>query len=227
MKRNNNMIMLAYIGVIILSLVVKLFWNYTMWEAIVVGVTCSSACFAIADYFSSFAVDLKNITRLVTDSAKDVFELCTYFHSKYAEKILNTKEKFLDEDDTQKTNLKFLSLCRDLALDLAKSSEIRRDDATKKGKIIRYLEVVSAIFTICGFFLFFSFLIFPEILKMLHEKLDWVSVLSFAIILVTQYFSAMRKDKYFKELKRNEQFYDSMEKFFLCAAEEGGNIYAN
>ena len=224
--KHDNMIMLAYIGIIVLSLFVKLFWAYPMWEAIVVGVTCSSACFAIADFFSFLASDLKHTTELIRDSSKDIFEMCTYFHTEYSKKILEINEKHLEKDDTQKRNLRFLSLCRDLALDLAKSSEARQDNATKMEKKVRYFEVLSIVLIYVGFFLFFSFLIFPEILKILTEKLDWISVLSFAIILGTLYLSARKKEKNFKELKRNEQFYNSMEKFFLCV-EEGGYNHAN
>lgn len=218
MKRDNLM-MPACIVVIILGIVVKLFWNYSMWGALVTAAACSSACFSIADFASSYAVDLRSAIQLDSNSSKDVLELCRHFQVVYTEKMIEVEKNSPNKDDIQAKNLKFLSMCRDLAADLAESSEKKRDNTVKKKGEIRRLEITYAAFTVLGFVLFFFFLIFPESQNILATKLDLISVSAFAVILFTQYLAGLMKEKHIKDVKKNEQFFDSMEKFFLCSAE--------
>lgn len=219
MKRNNQ-IMIAYIVAIFLGIAVKLFWDYPMWEIIVAAVTCSSACFSISDGILNHASDLRDEIQLTSMFSKDMHDLYSDFLVLSEKKINIGETGETDGGDAQNGNTKLLTICRNFALEMIETHQKEVDDIKNKEKQIRCLTFISNLFVIAGFFLFFCFTMFPELQKVVAAKLDIISVFSFAVILLTQYLAAWKKEKHFRRTRKCEQMYESMEKFFRCVERE-------
>ncbi len=204
MKRN-NLIMPAYIGAVFLSLCIRLFWHFPMWEAIVAAVTCSSACFSIADYASYFATDIKNKYELISNFSKDVLHLSMNIRS------LCTAKLKTHIDEAENRYVKLLKIFQDFSNEMKEKYEKVGADADKREKRIHSLETVANLFTVLGFLVFFCLVFFPEICSIIAPKLDVISVGSFVIILLTQYLTGVRKEKYNKDAKKYEEIYECWE----------------
>lgn len=219
MKRN-NLFMIAYIAAIFLGIAVKLFWDYPMWEVVVAAVTCSSACFSISDGISNHISDLRDEIQLTSAFSNDMNDLYSDFLVMSKNKIAIGETGETDGGDAQNRNIRLLTICRNFALEMIENRQKEVDDIKNKAKQVHHLTFVSNFFVIAGFFLFFCFTMFPELQNIVVAKLDIITVFSFAVILLTQYLAAWKKEKHFRKARKCEQMYDNMEKFFRCVERE-------
>lgn len=212
MKRN-NMFMCAYILFIIFSALVRLYWNFPMWNALVSAVTISSFFFAFADDCAVAADDMKQsikIRRRYIDTAKKEID----FMIRRAEEKRRKCQLAVDDDRRGKIeaelteideNIKMALECRDII----KEVEI---DLEKDQKKVSKNEKKASALALVGFFAFFCVMSFQTLNAITTQIQDYLSVCAFALILLTQYVSGIRRENNERNEAKLEQIAAEWEK---------------
>lgn len=196
MKRN-NMFMLAFILFIFISAIVRLFGEFPMWDTIIVAVTISSGFFAVADSRSTVASDLNRSIRERTRQIGDEqYKLSGM-------QLPGTQPTPMDVHEMNK----ILSDCRTQQEELYHSIETDMKD-------LRHYERVAGTCLMLGFLSFFCCLAFSPISRFLVPYQDMLTLLAFGVILLTQYFSTMRKSgnrSYEEQMAKLNKRWDDLE----------------
>lgn len=209
MKRN-EMFMLSYIIFLIVCCIARLLGCLPAWAKIVTATTISSGLFAIAEFLFAAASDYREMNKNMIEFAnrfkpkvKLFKEIMSSFNVKkdvFYEIFKNRIEpdvwkKFIS---SQQENFSLAREFVDIIDDKVPSRELKIERYEKAGNII----------TVIGFLLFFCIIVFDPLAEKSILIQDYLTVISFATILISQYFSSKHREK----LSENSAMFDRVNK---------------
>lgn len=203
MKRN-NIFMWAYITFIGISVALRLFFDYTLWNPIVFAITFSSMFFAIEEFFGLLYQTKKkscDITESFVTKARAKREDALSFFLKLDESAKKYKDSKYDLSELQEAATipksrieKTLEMISDL-------EKLNSEDREKEKKF----KIAAHIFAYIGFLLLFVSLIVATLITVSPLIQEIITVVSFAIILITQQSNNHFVDKIEEENKRSSE----------------------
>ena len=202
--KKNNLLMSAYIAFVFLCFVIRTFGEYPMWDSVVASVTFSSAFFAYADFFFSYA-----------NALSDVCDVADSFIGVTKKKLIVENAAFEEMskqmDSVSEDKFDFLQIKESIIPIEKKHNEMESwidsyiNDINEKRKKIKTNIFIGEMLTFFGFFSFMCILVFLPITKAVVKVQDILSVLAFAIILLSNMNSVVQEDKLAKEKRGSEK----------------------
>lgn len=184
MKRN-NIFMWAYISFIIISIILRMFVDFELWESIILAITTSGIFFAIEDLYVSLSRALGSsieIAESFISEAREKINKDLAFFAVIDEKTMilkNTKHDISDIQCSIKPFKEFSQEMNKCVCDFEEQLSIK-----KKSKN-RY-EKIANIFTYLGFLCLLCTMIIASFVTVPILIQELLTVLPFAIILITQ-----------------------------------------
>ena len=208
MKRN-NIFMLSYIVFIFFCFVVRLCYEFPMWNTLVAAISFSSGVFAFADFYSGLSTAelaaykitkelFTKIEKSITDQLQEVdkelteelvAELSTKQNSDVRDEVKSSLIKFSDENESIK--------------EMYKENDRLQKKHGNRATILNFL----------GFFSFFVVLVFQSVSAVLSAYLDLLSVLAFGVILSTQYVAGYYENRIEKQKIDAQKVYDAVTEY--------------
>lgn len=203
MKRNTIFIW-AYITFIGISIILKFFYDYSLWAPIVIAITFSSMFFSIEDFFSllyrtqkkscditeNFVIEAKQ----KEESVLEFFDVINETYNKYKNSEYDITELQEYSASPKKRTQEVIELITEL-----EKANLKDRKKEKNFKIMSY------IFAYIGFLFLFISLIIPTLISISPLIQEIITVISFAIILITQQLNNYFIDKIEKENKENKE----------------------
>lgn len=194
MKKNNSF-MLAYIIFIFVANFVRYFWEYTMWNNIVVSITVVSSFFAVSDLFGAGVKFYQNITTSIGDCIEtaldEIFQIKKLIHKRLSQsdgfhnsKIYTKQEQIEHYNDSK---IRIENIERDMMIYQNKMKHYK--------KYSYFFSKVPELLNILGFILLFCIMWFEPVADFMCEDLDGITVSAFGVMLVTQYLENVIYDK--------------------------------
>lgn len=193
MKRN-NIFMLAYIAFVAVCLIVRIFWNYPMWDNIVIAITISSVFFAYADMFHIIAGSIETAKRLSLEQSNRMMGIVDNTMNHLRKLKANT------DDDREKERLNE---------SIDRYSEMRNKLNQVRKKYVN-LKIVNVCRNVENASLFIAFLfllcalVFQSLTKKLISVQSYATVLAFLLILLTPVIGTWIKGKSNKEINEGK-----------------------
>lgn len=184
MKRN-NIFMWAYIVAIIFCMGIKSFIDYSMWKPIVLAVTVSSMFFSLEDLFSSI---YRTLEESCNHADRLIFEVTQLLNEEYAviSKIDKKKKMFAESNHTYENTQELYNKLKS-PVDKVKSTveNYAQKYTSIKGNLKAY-RIITIVFAFLGYLVLFCILFFSQFIQLSTIFQEQLTVLSFAIILITQ-----------------------------------------
>lgn len=197
MKRN-NILMGAYIAFIVICFIVRTFTEYPMWRAIVSAVTISSAFFAYADFFGIYAQAFSDICEVAEKFILDTRNKLENELRAFEE--INERVKSVSKEEFDFSEVENITK---VVMNRHDEMEIWIEDYAKrnviKQKKVKNYKVISEALTFFGFLALLCILVFSPISSRVIKVQDLLSVLAFAVILLSQYMGAALSEKLEKD----------------------------
>lgn len=193
MKRN-SIFMLAYIAFVAICFIVRIFWNYPMWDNIVLAITISSVFFAYADMFHIIADSIERGKRLS-------LEQCNHMMGIVDDTMNHLRKLKANTDDDREKEL--------LNESIDSYSEMRNKLNQVRKKYVN-LKIVNVCRNVENASLFIAFLfllcalVFQSLTKKLISVQSYATVLAFLLILLTPVIGTWIKGKSNKEINEGK-----------------------
>lgn len=211
MKRNNYF-MLAYILFIGFCIIGRFLVEYESWGRLVAAVTCSSWFFAVADSHLSDVEYMQEHVDITTNYAKS--------NLKSIDTIINGLHKRIAKMKAESgDNEKSISDGEQLIKDLEKTKLYFQDkeaEIAKEQKKVKRISFWGKLFTVAGYFTFFLIMTFNVIARIAEESQDFLTVVAFVSILLTQYFAPLQREQ---NAKKKEEFEEVIQDFKNLSAQ--------
>lgn len=205
MKRNNYF-MIAYILFIGFCIIGRLFVEYESWGKLVAAVTCSSWFFAVADSHFSDVEYMQEYVEITTNYAKTNLKSIDTIIKGLQGRITKMKAELRD-DDTSISDSE--QLIKDLE-EIKPYFQNKETELDKERKKIKHHSFLSKLYTVAGFFVFFLIMTFNVIAHIAEESQDFLTVVAFGSILLTQYFAPLQREQ---NAKKREEFEEIIRHF--------------
>lgn len=198
------MFMWAYITFIGLSISLRIFFEFEFWNPIVLSITLSSMFFAIEDLFSLFYQTQKNICDsteyFITNAREKKEEDLLFFKSidKKIEKYKDTEHKLMKFQEVSQHHTEITEKILEI-IDGIEKENFKDRKKEEKYKNLSYF------FAYIGFLFLFVSLIATKLILVPQLIQDFITVISFAIILITQQINSLFIVKIEKENKENKE----------------------
>lgn len=177
-RKTDKWLMLAYILFIFASVFTRHLYAQSKWSYIVTAVTVTSWVLVISDSLAAAAEFIRDLVL----STKPKLE--TYLFRLRHNRRINDRLDILLEDEYGNNTGKTIGQTLD---NMEKSTLGSIAVLKKQEKLQKWFEVLSHIFMLVGFVLFFCVLLFDPIFSFFHNKLDGMTMLAFGTILATQF----------------------------------------
>ena len=205
MKRN-NLFMMAYIIFIFICAIVRLFGEFSHWQVIVAAITATSWIFALADFNHTAGSELNAISKVTLECAESSIE--------NIQEMLTTINAFLNKNQTKAENelvrtkqeqVNHYVRTKEQVIKCLGNYEEMEFTAKKYSRVANISSRLAGTLTVVGFIGFFSILCFEGFSKIIISSQDIMTVMSFGIILLTQYMGDLSKEKRqkYKETTKN------------------------
>lgn len=194
MKKNNSF-MLAYIIFIFVANIVKYFWEYPMWNTIVVSITVVSSFFAVSDFFLAGAKLYENLKSSIGECIETALDEITQI-KKLLDKRLSQSDDFVDSKlYTKQEQVEHYNDSK-RRVEHIESDMVYYQGRMKSYAIYSYrFRKSSEFLNIIGFILLFCIMGFEPVANFFCKDLDGTTVSAFGVILVTQYIENTIYDK--------------------------------
>jgi len=202
--KRNAIFMWAYITFIGISVILRAILDFSLWNPIIFAITFSSMFFAIEDFFTLLYQTKKKSCDITDDfvtRARTKKEEALSFFLKLDESVEKYKDtecdltKLQEKAITPKNRIKkVLEIIDDL-------EKLNFEDRKKEKKF----KIASYIFAYIGFLLLFVSLIVATLITVSPLIQEIITVVSFAIILITQQSNNHFLEKIEEENKRNNE----------------------
>ena len=188
--------MLSYITFLFICSFVINLYDFSMWQPIVAATTISSFLFAFADYFEEFANQYDKqyeIDKQYYETTKKFAEMV--FNSAHNHRTDSNGKKY--EKVIEKINL----ICQKSETSYKKSGKLKRDAQINN--------FIAQLTTYSGFLVFLCILVFYDYLgENFLSVQDNVTVLAFAVIMLTQYLKGWCAERMKKRSAEYEKYSD-------------------
>ena len=223
MKRN-NIFMWAYITFMVLSCIVRLIADFSMWSPIVIAITVSSMFFAIEDLFSSISgmyERLNEIRDTCISGIKENFQQDIAVEGRIAQAYEENKDL---EAELRKLFPHFEKLQNynsEIEINIAGIEA----DIAKGKKIHKTCHWASIAFAYLGFLLLFMSMILVSFVEISVEIQELITVVSFAIVLATNQVSNIASEYVKKEENATNHVLSSYDEAIKATQEMEVKVY--
>lgn len=202
MKRN-NIFMWAYISFIIISALLRIFVEFSLWSPIVLAITASSVFFALEDLFASlyhFLKDSLDISNNFALEARKKYDRDMEILAKIDETISLYKDSQYDLSDINSTH----EPMRKTLLEIGEIiCSVERNNETKRSKLNKHKKAANC-FAYFGFLCLFCTLIIASSITVPGIVQEILTVVPFAMILITQQLKSISAEKNRKHLNNSK-----------------------
>lgn len=164
--------MLSYILFFVICLVVRFFYDYPMWNKIVVAITVSSVCFAYAELFRTLADSIEELTKSRLRRCKQINETVSII----IQHINKLKRKHNDENE-YKSHL-------ENAYKIKNSTEVA-ENYYSNIKAYKICRIGCNINLLLAYLQLFCTLTFDSLARRLAGLQSYATVIAFILILLT------------------------------------------
>lgn len=212
MKKSSTL-MLSYIIFLVITIIIRIKFNWTGLGQVALAATIAGCFFAIADILNWYISYKKP---LVGAMREDLLILKQYEHAakeyicrdiEDSKQSIELLQAYADEDDRIK---EFIDICKtsipqhkqmvreieSYEFEMVVTEEELRNDAAR----LLGIGILEAIFATLGFVSFFVLLCFKAIVEIVIPYGETVTVLAFAIIMLTYFLRDILEDKARKDL---------------------------
>ena len=202
MKRN-DIFMWAYITFVFFSIILRIFWEFPLWEPVVLAITISSMIFAAEDLFSSLARFLKESCDIA-----DGFISTTRQEISKEREFLAIVDKKAEIHKDKEYNISDINtsynLIRNAIIKLEQHVESFEKTITGKKNLQMLYQKCANLMAYAGFLCLFCVLIFSSIGTVSTLFQEIMTVLAFGVVLVTQQLNLHTKKKIKKDIADSE-----------------------
>lgn len=184
MKRN-TIFMLAYIAFVVICFIVRLFWDYPMWDNIVIAITISSVFFAYADMFHIIAESIEKSKELSLNQCNRMKGIVDSTMNNLRRLKANIDE--IHEKDSLRKSLENYTKMRDNLSALEKSYT--------NLKIVNLCRCIENVNLFIAFLLLLCILVFQSLAERLLSVQSYATVLAFIMILLTPVVGTWIKER--------------------------------
>lgn len=202
MKKTDKWLMLAYILFIFVSVFTRHLYAQSKWSYIVTAITVTSWALVISDSLAAAAEFIRDLVL----STKPKLE--TYLFRVRRNRSINNRLDSILKDEYGNSTGNTIGQTLD---NMEKSTLGSIAILEEQKKLQKWFEVLSHIFMLVGFVLFFCVLLFDPIFLYFNSKLDGMTVLAFGTILATQFCINALKDHVLNIKNTIETLNQSME----------------
>lgn len=210
MKRNNYF-MLAYILFIGFCIIGRLFVEFESWGRLVAAVTCSSWFFAVADSHFSDVEYMQEYVEITTNYAKTNLKSIDTIIKGLQDRITKMKAEPRYENASISDGEQ---LIKDLE-EIKPYFQSKETELEKERRKIKRSSFLSKFYTVVGFFIFFLIMTFNVFADIAEESQDYLTVVAFGSILLTQYFAPLQREQ---NAKKREEFEEIIQHFKSVSA---------
>ena len=191
MKRY-NLYFLSYTIFIFICFGVKCFWDYSLWGVIVAAITTASCIFACADITEVIATeygrDVDNFEPLLR-SALDKCEKIDDFFSKH-------KTIFENQTENDDKIVTILSEIPEVFEDVKNQLLEIQNGLNLKKNLSKFCSKITGPLVVLGNLSFFCTVTFESINKILVPIQDYLTVLAFGVLMLTQYWGSSVREEH-------------------------------
>lgn len=198
MKRN-SIFMWAYISFIIFSVLLRIFVEFSLWRPIVLAITVSSVFFALEDLYASLYHSLKDSLDISNDFASEArkkYEKEMKILTKIDESVPLYKDSQYDITDInciyEPARKGYLEIDEIIC-------SVERDNEAKRNKLNKYRKATYCL-AYFGFLCLFCTLIIVSSITVPEVVQEVLTVVPFAMILITQQLKSISAEKNRKDL---------------------------
>lgn len=209
--RKNNSLMLAYIIFLFACVVARAYTDFPIWHTLVAAITITSGILSIADFANLVSKEWgKEAEDYLSNVEIDLI---------YVRQMLGAINRRLEKKDfpkleidthTEEGCIRHYTESKERAERLLDGFVSGKAPMNEQVKLSKTLNNVSIVLNVVGFFAFFFILAFEPISNKLVSHQDVLTVASFGIILLTQYFGDFYAEKDKERQKTNEAMRDGL-----------------
>ena len=203
--------MLAYILFIGFCIIGRLFVEFESWGRLVAAVTCSSWFFAVADSHFSDVEYMQEYVEITTNYAKTNLKSIDTIIKGLQDRITKMKAEPSYENASISDGEQ---LIKDLE-EIKPYFQSKETELEKERRKIKRSSFLSKFYTVAGFFIFFLIMTFNVFADIAEESQDYLTVVAFGSILLTQYFAPLQREQ---NAKKREEFEEIIQHFKSVSA---------
>lgn len=208
MKKRNNLILFSFLVFAIICLLVRSFVEFETWDYVVIAVAISSAFLTYADFFAiyanayaeSYARDEKlvaNITRMNNEEKEIIKSLRCKLDD-----LKQLGEDVSQEEHNFKGTAEYFQTVDEI------SEEITKEANNKRSKQ-KSFSFRAMLLTFLAFLSFLCIITFTGFADIINKAGDIIAVMSFVVVLSSQYVNTIFAEKNEKERLHYEQVLSS------------------
>jgi len=202
--KRNNIFMLAYIAFMILSVVIRIFLNYDLWEPLVLAISVSSIFFAIDGFCNSVAHSIKGSCDIASEYIDESRKNC-YQNSLFFKKLERIEASHCRKNHEAAEVIQSYESTKALHAQMLKGIEAFERDVLSKRDIQKRYEKWATRFSFAGFLSIFLSLIFEPYINLPTVIQEMISIASFAIVLFSQLIDDIAVERIKKDLKNKTE----------------------
>lgn len=206
----NKVFMLSYIAFIITSIVVRFFYDYPLWNNIVIAVTISGVLFSYAEMVKTLCDDFDNRKSKRLKHCEAMLK-----KSKRIDSLINNLLSQKNSPDDEEQYMKELEQNNELIEHLQKMKGYYSKKRTDTfDRIIYYILLFTAFFSLL------CIIAFDNLARELIKIQNYATVIAFVFILLTPFISDIIKEHEQKALETDTAFEALVAEMEDCYKEE-------
>lgn len=216
--KKNSIFLLAFVIFVFVCLIVKCFWDYSMWPTIVAAITVASWLFAFSDMFLVSHKTMCKTIALYEDYPEASYGMLARIKRAVEVRLTQIRGK---EDSqslhTKQDEIDYYSSVHETVIEM--EALFQKDQKTVKklkGKTKRY-KMYANMFSFLGFLVLLCIMTFEPVAQYFVQSQEAMTVGAFAIILATQYCEGTSEDaqqNLQESFKKNYDALDVLRKSF-------------
>lgn len=212
----NKVFLLSYIAFMITSVIVRCYYDYPLWNNIVIAVTISGPLFAYAEMFKTFYEDIKTYK-------EKKLKQCDSLLTKTRD-VNSVIDNLLSRDNSPEDEQHYKSQKNITQKNIKSLEKMKLLDS--KFPLDKYCQIVYYCTLFVAFFSLLCIIVFEPLAKELINVQSYATVISFVLILLTPFVSdcikrtALKREKSGKKL---EEAVSALEDFYKEELEHHAN----
>lgn len=196
--------MLAYIAFMLLSVVIRIFLNYDLWEPLVLAISISSVFFAADGFCNSVAHSIKGSCDIAREFISESKKNCQK-DALFLAKVEKISETYQGDNDDLPEFVRSYSPLKDQHAQMVQGIEQFEADVMSKRRTQKRFAKWASIFAFAGFLVLFLALIIGQYIPLPAIVPEMISVVSFAIVLFSQLIDGIADERIKNDLKNKRE----------------------
>lgn len=202
--KRNNIFMLAYITFMLLSVIIRMFLDYALWEPLILAISVSSIFFAADGFCNSVVQSIKNTCDLASEYIAESKRNC-HKDALFLEKIEKIRKTYQgNASELPEVVLSHESL-DDMHAQMVQGIEQFEADVSSRRTTQKKFEVWANSLAFVGFLVLFIILIIEPYISLPSIVQEMISVVSFAIVLFSQLIDGIADERIKNDINNRKE----------------------